>query len=53
MSLKQVNTEQARFSPLFGGTFFNTSLLQKYIHWALEDMRYWYIQHFISDINME
>ena len=29
-------------------TFFNTSLLQTYIHGALEDMRHWYSQHFIS-----
>ena len=24
------------------------SLFQKYIHGALEDMRHWYIQHFMS-----
>ena len=29
-------------------TFFNTSLLQTYIHGALEDMRHWYSQHFMS-----
>ena len=28
--------------------FFNTSLLQIYVHGALEDMRHWYSQHFIS-----
>ena len=26
----------------------NTSLLQRYIHGAFEDMRHWYIQHFMS-----
>ena len=31
-----------------GGTFFNASLLQTYIHGAPEDMRHWYSQHFIS-----
>ena len=31
-----------------GGTVFNTSLLQTYIHGALEDMRHWYSQRFIS-----
>ena len=29
-------------------TIFNTSLLQTYIHGALEDMRLWYNQHFVS-----
>ena len=28
--------------------FFNTSLLQAYMQGALEDMRHWYSQHFIS-----
>ena len=34
-------------------TFFNTFLLQKYIHGAPEDMRHWYTEQFISHINME
>ena len=29
-------------------TFFNTSLLQTYMQGALEDMRQWYSQHFVS-----
>ena len=31
----------------FFDIFLNTSLLQSYIHGALEDMRHWYSQHFI------
>ena len=33
--------------------FFNTSLLQRYTHGAFEDMRHWYIQHFVSNMNMK
>ena len=29
-------------------TCFNTSLLQTYIHGALENMRHWYSQHFMN-----
>ena len=38
---------------LFWFTFFNTSLLQKYVHGAFEDMWHWYIQQCISHINMK
>ena len=31
-----------------GGGGVNASLLQTYIHGALEDMRHWYSQHFIN-----
>ena len=36
------------FFLFFFWTFFNASLLQTYIHGALEDMWHWYSQHFIS-----
>ena len=46
-------TMAVQISYLFFFTFFNTFLLQKYIHGAPEDMRHWYTEQFISHINME
>ena len=37
---------------LFPSHFLKASLLQRYIHGEIEDMRLWYIQLFTSDINI-
>ena len=53
LGLGKITVRNGELCFTFFSFLFLTSLLQRYIHGAFEDMRHWCIQHFISHIKHE